>query len=206
MKLISNKLHNQVFKGSTQRSTLKSVSPLRKKTKISHRINSSNSIVSPHPLFHVTSEALRDVRQTRSQVSYLEESSDDSYELCDGQPKKSANHSKSLLYSPDLNKAQLNDNNEVLLNSKNSLQSGFNDVTLEDEVSSSNKVVLVKGQPTLLSKAITMYANDNIFVVHKEYLKESHYNQPLCIWKLHGKLMQKFVQVDASKVCFFCII
>ena len=143
----------------------------------------------------------------RSQVSYAEASSDDDldmYELFDGQPIKRSSAKPSVgLVGSTLSKHK---------KSKLKKTSDFSKLDPNDEIegesdadNSSEKVVLVHGQPVLKSKALSMLEEENQFFIENVvfHMTEQDLMEPLCIWKLHGKLLEKFVQIDFSKVCIY---
>lgn len=201
LKLNPNKQHNKTSNKNRTKPFSKSNKSSRKNPSVnlSNLCKSGDIVLSPEPLADLISESLRDVRQTRSQVSYAEESSDDFYELCDGQPIKS-----DLISRVSLPSHTNGTEHKESLDTSNPMSTQNND-DLDNNSVSSDKVVIVKGQPIFLSQAITMYADDNSFVANKQAIQDLASNSQaidqFCIWKLYGKLMQKFIQVDTSKVC-----
>ena len=137
-----------------------------------------------------SSDTPRSLRTARPQVSYVEASSEDDldqeeYEICDGQPVKCT----------DLPKLQQS--------GESGNGSEQKAILLDDSELSKDKVMLVKGQPVFRNKALSVPLKDvSKFFVQKSMLDEMS-NEPLSIWRLQGKIMQKFIQVNASKVIMF---
>ena len=157
----------------------------------------------------------RNARQARSQISYAEDSSgedSESYEICDGQPirRDQVENLESIKVGCTLPKSRMRAVQKKSPVKSESTSDGLgpngNHPGSDDSENTSNadKVVLVKGQPILKSKAMSMLADDNRFFMTKNLLQDilssEELHEPLCIWKLHGKSLQKFVQVDTSKV------
>jgi len=128
----------------------------------------------------------------RSQVSYVEDSSDDeldSYELCDGQPVK--RHSTTT--SVDMVGSTLPKRKRVKVEES---------TALDEDRENEPKVVLVQGQPILKVKALSMLEENNQFYVEKSTMNLTEVVKPLHIWKLHEKVLEKFEQIEFSKVWY----
>ena len=137
----------------------------------------------------------RSSSRKRSQVSYVEDSSDDeldSYDICDGQPVKRRSS------EPLVDKV----GSTLPKHKKIKIEKTAQSSNVVKEEDSEDKVVLVEGQPVLKKKALSMLEDENQFYmkVSETCLSEEELLKPLCIWKVRGKLLERFEQVESSKV------